>query len=190
MRTHRQGAATVPQIPNQLVARFELGPRRLVAIEIAHQANAEPDVVHVIAVNVASVHLAAPAISNLDPAVARRRSVSDDEMVGQSIPHSPHFAVIIIERASIALPCPAVVNNDEFPARALHRRSPDCLDVRAREVTIVDRLARPGPETTPRWSRWWRFESLFFLQARFLNRDIGRQHGLRQRNSRNRTWTR
>ena len=152
MRPHRQGSAALPQIPNQLVARFELGARRLVAIEIAHQANTEPDVVHVIAVNMAAINLPAPAIANLDLSVPRRRPVSDHEMVGQSIPHSPHSPVIIIERARVPLSRPAVVHDDKFPARALHRGPSDRVDGRAREVTIISRLPRPRPKTTPR--RW------------------------------------
>lgn len=190
MGTHHQGSATIAQIPNQFIGRFELGAGWLVAIEIAYEANAQPDVVHIIAVNVATVDLTAPAIANLDPAIARRRSVSNDKMVSQSVPHSPHSPVIIIERARVPLPRPAIVHDDKFPASASHRRSPDCLNVRTGQITIIDRLARPGPETTARWRGWWRFETLFSLQARFLDRDIGRQRGLRQGNSRNRTWTR
>ncbi len=87
MRTHDQGtsialSAALLQIPNQLLARFELRACRLIAIEITHETNTEPDVVHVIAVDVAAVNLAAPAIADFDLAVARRGSISNDEMVG------------------------------------------------------------------------------------------------------------
>ena len=70
MRTHHQGSATIPQIANQFFGGFELGAGWLIAIEIAYEANAEPDVVHIIAVNVATIDLSAPAIANLDPAIA------------------------------------------------------------------------------------------------------------------------
>ena len=115
--------------------------------------------------HVAAIDLAAPTIAYFDLAVALRGSVADDEMVGQSIPHPPHSSMIIIERARVPLPRPAVVHDDKFPARPLHRRSPDRLDVRARQITIVRRLARPWPETASRRRRRWRFETLFFLQA-------------------------
>ena len=76
MWTHDQGmsvafSAALLQIPNQLFTRVELRARRLVAIEIAHQTNTEPDVVHIIAVNMAAVNLTTPAIANFDLAVAR-----------------------------------------------------------------------------------------------------------------------
>jgi hypothetical protein len=76
MRTDDQGTAVafpaaLLQIPNQLFARFELRAGRLVAIEITDQANAQPDVVHIIAVHVAAVDLAAPAITDFDLAIAR-----------------------------------------------------------------------------------------------------------------------
>ena len=64
-------SAALLQIPNQLFTRIELRARRLVAIEIAHQTNTEPDAVHIIAVNMAAVNLTTPAIANLDLAVAR-----------------------------------------------------------------------------------------------------------------------
>lgn len=75
MWTHDQGAsialsAALPQISNQLLARFELRACRLVAIEIAHKTNAEPDVVHIITMDVAAVNLAAPPIADFDLAIA------------------------------------------------------------------------------------------------------------------------
>ena len=75
MRTHDQGMsiafpAALLQIPNQLLARFELRACRLVTIEIAHETNAESDIVHIIAVDVTAVNLAAPPIADFDLAVA------------------------------------------------------------------------------------------------------------------------
>ena len=195
MRTDDQGTAValpaaLLQIPNQLLARFELRAGRLVAIEIAHETNAEPDVVHIIAVHVAAVNLAAPAIADFDLAVARRGPVSDDEMVGQAIPHAPNLAVIIIESSRVALPRAAVVHDDKFPASALDRRSSNRVDSRTGQIMIVRRLPRPRPEATLR-RRWWRrFEALFLFQAGFFNRDIRRQRGLRQGRTRNRTGAR
>ena len=117
MRAHLHfRPATFLEVFDQLFTRFELGARRLVAIEIADETNPEPDVVHVIAVDVAAAHLADPAIADLDLAVPRRGSVSDDEMVGQAIPHPPNLAVIIIESSCVALPRAAVVDDDVAPA--------------------------------------------------------------------------
>ena len=75
MWTHNQGTSVafstaLLQIPSQFLARFELRARRLVAIEIAHEANTEPDVVHVIAVDMAAARLAHPAVADFDLAVA------------------------------------------------------------------------------------------------------------------------
>ncbi len=75
MGTHDQGMsiafpAALLQIPNQFFARLELCARRLVAIEIAHETNTEPDVVHIIAVDVAAIDLAAPAIADFYLAIA------------------------------------------------------------------------------------------------------------------------
>ena len=62
--------ATLTQIADQFFARFQLRARRLIAIEIADETNAERDVVQVIAVHVAAVDLAPPAIADFDFAVA------------------------------------------------------------------------------------------------------------------------
>ena len=75
MWTHNQGTSVafstaLLQIPSQFLARFELRARRLVAIEIAHEANTEPDVVHIIAVPMAAVNLTTPSIPDFDLAVA------------------------------------------------------------------------------------------------------------------------
>ena len=75
MWPHHQGtsvafSAALLQIPDQFLARFELPARRLVAIEITHQANTERDVVQIIAVHVATVNLTTPAIPDFDLAIA------------------------------------------------------------------------------------------------------------------------
>ena len=62
--------AALLQISNQLLARFELRTGRLIAIEIAHETNAERDVVQIIAVHMPAVYLAPPSIADFDLAVA------------------------------------------------------------------------------------------------------------------------
>ena len=138
MRAHLHfRAATFLKIADQFITRFKLGAGGLVAVEIANEANAEPDIVHVIAVHMSASHLPHPAIADFDLAVARRSPIADHKMVGQPIPHPPHMPVIIIKNPRAPLPGAAVVDDDEFPARSLHRRPPDRLDVRAGEIMVI-----------------------------------------------------
>jgi hypothetical protein len=110
--------ATFSQISDQLFAGFELAARWLIAIEIAHQANAERNVVQVIAVHMSAVDLTPPAIAHFDLAIAGRGAVADDEVIGESVSHSADVPVVIIEDPGAALSCPAVVHNDELPTTA------------------------------------------------------------------------
>ena len=137
---HRHFSAAFLEILDQLFARFELGAGRLVAVEIADETNPEPDVVHVIAVNMAAAHLANPAVADLDLAIPRRGAVADDEMISEPVLHPANATVIIIEHLRASLPRAAVVNDDEFPARSLHWRAPDRVDIRGRQITVVGRL--------------------------------------------------
>jgi len=130
--------ATFSQIIDQLFAGFELAARWLIAIEIAHQANPERNVVQIIAVHVSAVDLASPAIAYFDLAITGRGAVSDDKMIGQSVSHSAHVPVIIIENTGAALSCAAVMHNDELPATAHHRRAIDFASDRPRKILITD----------------------------------------------------
>src|SRR5437762_892521 len=135
VRAHRHfRTAAFLEILDQLFAGLELRPRGLVAVKIAHETNAEPDVVHVIAVDMAAAHLVHPAIADLDLAVPRRGAVADHEMIGEPVSHPADVAMIVIEDARAPLPRAAVVDDDEFPARPLHRCAPDRVDVRGREI--------------------------------------------------------
>jgi hypothetical protein len=129
MRAHLHfSAATFLKILDQLFTRFELRARRLVAIEIADETNPEPDVVHVIAVDVAAAHLFDPAIADLDLAVARRSAVADNEMIREPVLHPADVALVVIEDARVALPRSAVVDDNEFPAITGYRRPPNFVD--------------------------------------------------------------
>jgi len=64
-------AAAVSQVANEFLTRVELRARRLVPIEIAYKTNPERDIVQIIAVHMASVDLAPPAIADFDLTVAR-----------------------------------------------------------------------------------------------------------------------
>src|SRR5438046_4492456 len=131
-------SAAFSQIIDQLFAGFELAAGRLIAIEIAHQANAERNVVQIIAVHVSAVNLAPPAIAYFDLAITGRGAVADDEMIGESILHSAHVPVVIIEKPAPSLSCAAVVHNNELPATAPYRGPIDVASDRPRKITITD----------------------------------------------------
>ena len=184
MRPHRNRAtirlpATVAQILDQLLRRLQLRSRRLIAIEIAHQANPERDVVQIIAVHMTAVDLPRPAVAHFHLPVAGRSPVADHEMVRQPVLHPPHPAVIIIKRARVALPRPAIMHDNKFPARTLHRRAADCLDHAPAQVAIGLLLASAAtedarPNSAPRRRRRRRFKPMLLLDTGFLDRDVGR----------------
>ena len=59
-------AAALAEITDQFFATVELRARRLVAVKISDQANAERDVVEIITVDVAAVHLSPPTVAHFD----------------------------------------------------------------------------------------------------------------------------
>ena len=121
-------AATFAQVTDEFFARVELRARRLVAIKIAYQTNAQRDVVQIIAVHVAAVDLTSPPIAHFDLAVACGSAVANHEMVRETILHPADVPMIIIKSARITLPCAAVVHDNELPATPFHRRASDGFD--------------------------------------------------------------
>jgi hypothetical protein len=181
-------AAALPQVTDQFFARFELCPRGLVAIEIAHQTDAERDVVQVIAVDMAAVDLAAPTVSDFDLAVAGRCPVANHEVISKPILHSPHMSMIIIEYPRIALARATVMHDNKLPAAPLDRRSADLFDYRSREIAITFARPRPRPKTKcARWRRWRRLKALLFFEAGFFDYDLGSLAG---RNGSRNFWLR
>ena len=142
--------ATFSQIIDQLFAGLELAAGRLIAIEIAHQTNAERNVVQVITVHVSTVDLTPPTITHFDLAIAGRSAVADNEMISESVSHSAHVPVIIIENPGAALSCAAVVHNNELPAMAHHWRAIDFVTNRPRKIMIINFRPRPEPPATTR----------------------------------------
>ena len=130
-------AATFPQIADQFFARIELRACWLVPIKIAHQANAQRNVIQIIAVHMASIDLAPPAIADLDLAITGRCSISNHKMISKTILHTANMPVIIIKRARVPLPCAAVVHHYELPAPAFYWRTSDGFDDRLGEIPIV-----------------------------------------------------
>ena len=119
--------APFPQIIDQLFACLQLTARRLTAIEIAYQTNAERDVVQIVAVHVPAVDLAPPAITHFDLAVARRSAITDDEMIGEPVFHPANMSVVIIENAGTPLSCATVVYDNKLPPAPHNRRPIDFI---------------------------------------------------------------
>ena len=130
-------SAALAQVANQFFARLELRSRRLIAIEIADETNSQRDVVEIIAVHMAAIDLPPPAIAHFDLPIAGGGSVSDHKLIREAILHPPDVTMIVIKNAGVALTRAAVVDHDELPAAALHRRSIDFRTDRAGEITIV-----------------------------------------------------
>ena len=123
-------AAALPQVADQLFARFKLCTGRLVAIEIAYQTDSERDVVQVIAVDMAAIDLAAPAITDFDLAVTGRCPIPNNKVIGETVLHATNMLVVIIEDTRIALSCTAIMHDNELPPTPFHRRAPDRIDQR------------------------------------------------------------
>src|SRR6266540_530665 len=164
--------ATFSQIADEFLACVKLRARWLATIEIADQTNAERNVVQIIAVHVSAVDLAAPAIAHFDLAVSRGCSVADHKMIRETILHPAHVAVIIIEYARVPLPRTAVVHHNELPATPFHWRASDRFDYGSRQITVVSRTARPGPETSSRWRRRRRLETLVLFDTRLFDHNL------------------
>jgi hypothetical protein len=130
---HRNGAslgfaATFAEVTDEFFARVELRARRLVAIKIAYQTNAQRNVVQIIAVHVAAVDLTPPAIAHFNLAVACGSAVANHEMVRKTILHPADVPMIIIKSARVSLPRAAVVHDNELPATPFHWRASDGFD--------------------------------------------------------------
>src|SRR5437667_11717803 len=178
MRSHRDWAAVgfaaaFSEVADEFFARFELRARRLVAIEIAYQTNAERNVVQIIAVDVTAVDLAPPPIAHFDLAVAGRCAVADYKMISKPVLHPSDMPMIIIKSAGVPLPSAAVVHHNELPATPFHRCAPDGFDHRSRKITIAG-WTTPWPETeSPRRRRWRRLEALVFLDTGLFDQNLG-----------------
>lgn len=165
--------AAFPQIIDQLFARLQLTPRRLTAIKIAYQTNAERDVVQIVAVHMPAIDLAPPAIAHFDLAVARGSAITDDEMIGEPVLHPANMPVVIIENAGATLPSATVVHDNELPAAPHHRRPIDFISHRPRKVPVSNFRPRPEPPTTTTRRRARRrFVTLITEKSRLLDLDL------------------
>ena len=116
---------TIAQIAYEFIERAKLGPGWLVTIEVADQTDSNGNVVEVITRHVSAVELFRPARTDFNLAVAGGSAIADDKMVGKSVLHLAHAAMIGIEDARVALPGSAVVNDDVLPPSFLDSRSID-----------------------------------------------------------------
>ena len=133
MWSHRNHASvglttTFPQIADEFLACLKLRARWLATIKIANQTNAEGNVIQKITVHVSAIDLAAPAIAHYNLAVSGGCSVSDHKMIGETILHSAHVPMIVVEDAGVALPRAAVMHHNELPATPFDWRAPDRFD--------------------------------------------------------------
>ena len=117
---------TIAQIGDKFIERTKLSPGWLVTIEVADQADSDGNVVEVIARHMSAVELSRPARTDFDLAVAGGSAIADDKMVGQSVLHLTHTAMISVEDASVSLPGAAVVNDDILPPAFLHSCPVNC----------------------------------------------------------------
>ena len=148
----------------------------MVAIEIAHQTDTERDIVQVIAVDVAAVDLATPAVSHFNLAVAGRSPIANHEVISQPILHPSDMAMVIIERSRVALPRSAIMDDDKLPTTPLHGGAADLFDDGTRKIAIA--LARPRAGPRPKTKSAWRrrrrrLKTLVFLKAGFFDDHLG-----------------
>lgn len=124
----------LPQIANQLFKSFGLAFGWLTAVVIAHQTNADRDVVEIITVHVAAIDLATPTIADFDLSVPRRGAIADHEVIREPVGHLADAEVIVLKRLGIALPRAGIVDHDIPPASSLHAGSVDFLSHALGEV--------------------------------------------------------
>ena len=136
-------SATLSQIPDQFFAGLELSACRLIPVEVADQANAKGNVVQVIAVDMAAVDLAAPAVAHFDLAVAGRSPIANDKVISKPVLHPPDMSMVIIEDSRVTLARAAIMDNNKLPTAPLNRCSADLFDHRTGKVAIT--FARPRP---------------------------------------------
>src|SRR4029434_8738820 len=137
--------------------RFELSARWFIAVEIADEADAKGDVIEVITMHMAALQLLPPAVANFDFAIARGRSVANDEMVGESILHVPNAAMVVFKGAGVALARPSVVDGDVAPAAFAHTRTVDLGTHRTAQIF-------PALPPANRWC-WLNILRIFFLDG-------------------------
>lgn len=147
------------QVADQFIQSFVLCFCWQIAIKVAYKANADRNIVQIVAVYVAAVNLTIPTVPNFDLTVSGRSAVPDNEVVSQSIRHFADMPMIIVENACVPLTSPAVMDDYVFPPVARDASFVDGLpNCRCQILPVNTRLAaRRGHEV------------FLFLAPRFLN---------------------
>jgi hypothetical protein len=153
-------ADPLAKVAKQLVQSLILSLGGQIPIEIADQTDPDRYIVQVIAMDMATGELAYPTVADFDLSIAGGGTVADYEMVGEAVRHLTHAPMVVIENSRISLSCPAVVDDNIFPAITGYS-------------SLVDRPAHSRCKITPSAAPlggWHLFG--FFLGTRFLNYDL------------------
>ena len=118
-------ADAIPEVGYQFLECPDLGLGGPVTIKITDEADSESDVIQVVTSDMAAIELCCPAATYFDPAVTGAMSISDDEMVGQTVLHMTDSEVIDVKNPGISLTGAAVMDDDIFPATSSYRGSID-----------------------------------------------------------------
>ena len=135
-------AESPTKIPNQFVKCFVLRFSRQIPVEIAYKANADRNIVQIIAVYMSAAELPVPAIADFDLAVFGGCAVADDKMVSEPVWHVADITVVVIKDPGISLSSSAVVDDNVFPPVASDAR---IIDGRANSRSQV----LPGDASSP-----------------------------------------
>src|SRR5580704_18449829 len=65
--------------------------------------------------DMAASELNYPSVANLDLAIARRGPVANNEMISETVRHTPNVAMIVIKNPGVSLASPAIVHHDVLP---------------------------------------------------------------------------
>ena len=162
---------SVAQVGDEFLQCDDLSFGGGVAVEVSDEADAEGDVVEVVAGHVTAVDLPDPAVADLDLAVARTVAIADHEVVGQAVLHVPHPEVVDVKDPGVPLTGAAVVDDDIFPSALAYRGAVDRRAVRGAQVAVgTVRTKEPAPEASASgdggrsWGGCW-LKALCRLQA-------------------------
>ena len=74
-------ADTPPEVADQFVKRFVFRLGRQISVEVAYEADANRDIVEIVAMDVSAVELPGPPVPDLNLTIPRGGAVADDEMI-------------------------------------------------------------------------------------------------------------
>ena len=129
-------ADTPSQVANQFVECFVFRFSRQVPVEISDEANADRNIVQIIAVYMSAAELPVPAIADFDLAISGGCAVANDKMVSEPVWHVTDIAVVVIEDPGISLARSAVVHDNVLPPVA-------------GDACIIDRRANSRSQVLP-----------------------------------------